>query len=202
MSYHYIFPTAIFEDTQTILANKLLPIATNYLDNYGIPFLENQNHLSTSRNHNCEQELLNDINIKQFLDYVFNQCNDFLKFQRINYKKYTYKPYVAFNRITKNGYHKLHTHPNCIISGCLYLDVPVNSSKILFKDPRDYHKYYQLEYNFDEGLGDTHCLKPDIVKEVKTGDFLMWNSWLEHEVLPNKIDLPRTTLVFNISVNI
>jgi len=201
MSYHYIFPTAIFEDTQTILANELLPIANNYLDIYGTPFLENPNHISTSKN-KIESSIINDSNLKLFLDYVYNQCDNFLKFQRIDYKRYTYKPYITFNRINKDGYHKLHAHPNCIISGCFYLDIPVNSSNILFKDPRDYHKYYQLEYNLNDGQGDANCLNPDIIKEVKTGDFLMWNSWLEHEVLPNKIDLPRTTLVFNISVNI
>ena len=201
MSYHYIFPTAIFQDSQTILANELLPIATNYLDIYGTPFLENPNHISTYKNE-IELSIVNDIKFKILLEYVYNQCDNYLKFQRINHKQYTYKPYITLNRITKDGYHKLHSHPNCVISGCFYLDVPFNSSNILFKDPRDYHKYYQLEYNFNDGDGDKNCLNPDLVKEVKTGDFLMWNSWLEHEVLPNKIDLPRTTLVFNISVNI
>ncbi len=201
MSYHYIFPTVVFEDNQKSLAEQMLPVANYYLDNYGIPFLENDNHITTARNGNVEQDILNDNNIKLFLEYVLSQCDNFLKFQRINYKKYKYTPYITFNRINKSGYHKLHSHPNCIISGCFYLDVPNGSSNILFKDPRDYHKYYQLDYNFDEGLGDPNCLKPDIVKEVKTGDILIWNSWLEHEVLPNKIDATRTTLVFNINVN-
>jgi uncharacterized protein (TIGR02466 family) len=199
MSYHYIFPTAIFEDTQNYLAEQMLPIANEYLDKHGSAFLENSNHITTART-TIDNDIASDIRFKPFLDYVYEQCDEFLKFQRIDYKKYHYTPYITLNRIKKDGYHKLHSHPNCIISGCFYLDVPKGSSNILFRDPRDYHKYYQLEYNFDDGLGDPNCLKPDIVKEVKTGDVLMWNSWLEHEVLPNKIDATRTTLVFNIGV--
>ena len=79
MSYHYIFPTAIFEDTQTILANELLPIANNYLDIYGTPFLENPNHISTSKN-KIESSIINDSNLKLFLDYVYKQCDNFLEF--------------------------------------------------------------------------------------------------------------------------
>lgn len=180
----------------------MLPLAIKYLDNYGSKFLDNPNHISTAKNKIVEDLIINDPEIKPFIDFIFRQCDEFLKFQRIDYKKYKYNLYITFNKITKTGYHKLHSHPNSIISGCFYLDVPKDSSKILFLDPRDYHRYTHLETNFNEGDGDANCLHPEIIKQVNTGDFLMWNSWLQHEVLPNLVDSPRYTMVFNIGVNL
>ena len=200
MKYHYTFPTVIFEDNNIELSTQMLPVAIKYLDMYGLEFLDNPNHISTSKNKLAVAN--NDPEIKPFLDYLYRMCDEFLKFQRVDYKKYKYIPYITFNKITKTGYHKLHSHPNSIVSGCFYLDVPKDSSKILFLDPRDYHNYTYLEKNFDEGAGDFNCLHPELVKEVKTGDFLMWNSWLEHEVLPNLVDSPRYTMVFNIGINL
>lgn len=202
MKYHYTFPTVIFEDNNIQLSSKMLEVAIKYLDTYGLEFLDNPNHISTSRNTTAENLIINDPEIKPFIDYVFCQCDEFLKFQRIDYKSYKYTPYVTFNKITKSGYHKLHSHPNSIVSGCFYLDVPKGSSNILFKDPRDYSKYINLKLNLNEGAGDINCLHPELVKTVNTGDFLMWNAWMEHEVLPNLVDSPRYTMVFNIGVNL
>jgi hypothetical protein len=180
----------------------MLPIAIKYLNTHGLQFLGNPNHISTAKNKIAEDLAINDPEIKPFLDYLYHTCNEFLKFQRVDYKKYKYIPYIVFNKITKSGYHKMHTHPNCIVSGCFYLDVPTGSSDILFNDPRDYHKYTYLDKNFSEGNGDLNCLNPELIKQVSTGDFLMWNSWLEHEVLPNLVDSPRYTMVFNIGINL
>lgn len=202
MTYHYTFPTVIFEENNKTLSEQMLPLAIKYLDTHGSIFNTNPNHISTANNKIAEELILNDPEVKPFVDYITYQTDEFLKFQRINYKKYTYKPIILFNKISKFGAHNLHCHPNCIISGCFYLDVPEGSSKILFKDPRTHHKYIQLEPNFNEGSGDLNCLWPDMIKTVKTGDFLMWNSWLDHEVLPNLVDSTRYTMVFNIGVNL
>ena len=200
MKYHYTFPTVIFEDNNIELSSKMLPLAIKYLDTYGSKFLDNTNHIATAKNKIVEDLIINDPEIKPFIDFIFRQCDEFLKFQRINYKIYKYIPYITFNKITKTGSHKLHSHPNSIVSGVFYLDVPKDSSKILFLDPRDYHRYTHLETNFNEGDGDLNCLHPEIIKQVNTGDILMWNSWLQHEVLPNLVDSPRYTMVFNISI--
>ena len=180
----------------------MLPLAIKYLNEYGSIFLDNSNHISTAKNEITSDIILNDPEVKPFVDYMTYQTTEFLKFQRVDYKRYTYKPYILFNKIGKFGNHKLHCHPNGIISGCFYLDVPLGSSKLLFRDPRYYHKYVHLEKNFNEGDGDANCLHEDIVKQVNTGDFLMWNSWLEHEVILNEVDSPRYTMVFNIGVNL
>lgn len=91
--------------------------------------------------------------------------------------------------------HSGHIHPNSILSGTFYLDLPEGSSAIRYEDPR-------LPF-----MMNSPPLKTDIAPERKrfiyvqpqVGNALFWESWLRHEVPVNFADEPRLSISFNLS---
>ena len=90
--------------------------------------------------------------------------------------------------------HSGHIHPNSVISGTFYLDLPEGSSAIRFEDPR-------LAF-----MMNAPALREDIEPERKrfiyvepqVGHALFWESWLRHEVPVNFADEPRLSISFNL----
>lgn len=83
--------------------------------------------------------------------------------------------------------HGAHVHPKSLISGTYYPQVPEGSSPIVFDSPLDRFMM--------------HDTKKDIHKEIRpsTGDMLLWPSWLQHRIHPQKlIQDPRIAISFNI----
>jgi uncharacterized protein (TIGR02466 family) len=107
---------------------------------------------------------------------------------------------LFFSEMFDGDFHERHTHPNCLLSGLLYLQVPENSAPLALYDPKPHRKfstYNTLKNAIDvsnpEVSFDTLHIYPE------AGTFLMWESWLEHEVLINKSVEGRITAVFNVS---
>ena len=97
------------------------------------------------------------------------------------------------NVLAPGGSHSGHIHPNCAISGTVYVVVPEGSSAIRFEDPR---------------LGLMMAappLAPDcpserrrfVTVQPRAGDLLLWESWLRHEVPANRADADRVSISFN-----
>lgn len=90
--------------------------------------------------------------------------------------------------------HTAHTHPNSILSGCLYLQAPKHSQHIRFFDPRP-----------QTGV---MCLRRAIVEDHVAvnpveGRVLMWPSWLLHSTESNsshQLAEPRISVGFNVMV--
>eukprot|EP00051_Salpingoeca_urceolata_P018759 m.266296 g.266296 ORF g.266296 m.266296 type:complete len:280 (+) comp19274_c0_seq5:196-1035(+) len=77
--------------------------------------------------------------------------------------------------------HSVHTHPDNMVSGVYYLQVPEDAGPIVFEDPRG-------------GLppfDDTEVIHP------KEGDLILFPSWLRHKVEPTPGAEPRISLAFN-----
>lgn len=97
------------------------------------------------------------------------------------------------NLLKGGGHHSAHIHPQSIISGTLYVEVPAGSGAIRFEDPR---------------LGlmmAAPARRPDARDELKAfatvqpraGLLLLWESWLRHEVLPGTTRQERLSISFN-----
>ncbi|MAP95896.1 MAG: hypothetical protein CMK07_13175 [Ponticaulis sp.] len=90
--------------------------------------------------------------------------------------------------------HSGHIHPNSVLSGTFYLDLPEDTSAIRFEDPR-------LPF-----MMNSPPLKSDISPDRKrfiyiqpsVGNALFWESWLRHEVPVNMADEPRVSISFNL----
>ena len=90
------------------------------------------------------------------------------------------------NLLKSGGQHSGHIHPQSIISGTLYVEVPAGSGSIRFEDPR-------------LPLMMAAPPRPDtfVTVEPRRGLLLMWESWLRHEVLPGTGRGERLSISFN-----
>ena len=97
------------------------------------------------------------------------------------------------NLLKSGGHHSGHIHPNSIISGALYVEVPKGSGDIRFEDPR-------LPLMMAAPPRDKDA--PEAVRQFVTvaprpALLLMWESWLRHEVLPGSGRGERLSISFN-----
>jgi len=90
------------------------------------------------------------------------------------------------NLLKASGHHSGHIHPNSLISGTFYVQVPKGSGAIRFEDPR-------------LPLMMAAPARPDSFVSVQPepGMLLLWESWLRHEVLPGKGSGERLSISFN-----
>lgn len=97
------------------------------------------------------------------------------------------------NLLKGGGHHSGHIHPNSIISGTFYVEVPPGSGAIRFEDPRLPSMMAAPSRRKDAPLE----LQPFVTVEPRRGLLLLWESWLRHEVLPGKARGERLSISFN-----
>ena len=97
------------------------------------------------------------------------------------------------NLLKSGVHHSGHVHPNSVISGTLYVEVPAGSGAIRFEDPR-----LPLMMSAPPRQKDAPDeLQPFATVEPRPGLLLMWESWLRHEVLPGTGRGERLSISFN-----
>ncbi len=97
------------------------------------------------------------------------------------------------NVMPKNVYHTLHLHPHSAISGAYYVNAPEGSVPLRIEDPR-MGFYMNAPVRESKGSG--------LYREVPAvaGTFVLFESFLRHEVPPNRSEKPRLSLSFNYSL--
>ena len=89
--------------------------------------------------------------------------------------------------------HAVHHHPNNFLSGSYYVSAPEGADTIAFHDPRPQTRIIRppvrelTNENTDQ-----------VVVRVRPGTLLLFPSWLEHSVPPNRSDKLRISLSFNV----
>ena len=128
----------------------------------------------------------------EFILEIEEQSNNFAKELKIYQKGKIESLWININEY--KDCNRIHTHPNCIISGVFYVKVPDKSGEILFYHPshelmsRDWS--VDLKYNMYTSL--TMRITP------KKGDIFLFPSWLEHGVGPNLSQEKRISISFNL----
>ncbi len=97
------------------------------------------------------------------------------------------------NLLKPGGHHSAHIHPHSILSGTLYVEVPPGSGAIRLEDPR-LSMMMAAPVRGDDAPED---LRPFAAVEPRPGLFLMWESWLRHEVLAGTARSDRLSISFN-----
>jgi uncharacterized protein (TIGR02466 family) len=118
-------------------------------------------------------------------------CAQFMEFDFDNFELVIKEMWL--NKNGPGDFNKAHIHPNAILSGAYYVKAPENSGNIELYDPvparlmnvypvkkRKPINLQAIEYRAEEGL------------------LLVFPSWLQHSVQPNKSDDFRVTISFNI----
>lgn len=97
------------------------------------------------------------------------------------------------NILEPSGVHTGHIHPMSVMSGTYYVDTPKGASALKFEDPR-------LGFMMAAPQRKTGAPKSQhafVYLAPKPGLVVMWESWLRHEVPPNRAKAPRISISFN-----
>ena len=198
MNYINLFPTPLFVDEQPLLAKEILPVAEDYINSFGDKFRSQEKYISTYNANTATVHQRTDPRLNNLNSYINSAARKYFEDHSIDSSSWRLSPYYLFNRITSGGSHPAHTHPGSVLSGCFYLKIPQSAPPIIFNDPRDYWKYVHYPIKFG-GPREDYKLLPEYVINPTEGTFLMWPSWLEHQVPTSTVDDERIVVAFNLS---
>jgi len=92
----------------------------------------------------------------------------------------------------------MHVHPNCLLSGLIYIKTPVNCGPTMFASPRRFLKNLEPSYTQKNDLNSDFIILP-----AEKGRMLIWPSHIPHAVergTANEAE-DRITLPFNIMIH-
>jgi len=89
--------------------------------------------------------------------------------------------------------HSSHLHPYNVLSGAFYVASPPGADTLKLEDPR-----LPLMMSAPARTADAaEFVQPFVHVQVAPGTVLFWESWLRHEVPPNRAATPRISVSFN-----
>ena len=90
-----------------------------------------------------------------------------------------------------------HSHPNSILSGVLYLDVPTDSGQIQFDKPDNYHNWINTD-TLRFMVNEWHSYNCNSWRVIPyAGQLLIFPSHLKHQVTRNETKESRWSLAFD-----
>lgn len=97
------------------------------------------------------------------------------------------------NIMPPSAAHSLHLHPLSFISGTYYVATPAGCPGLKFEDPRlDRFMAAPPKKAGARPANRTHAAYP-----AEAGQVILFESWLRHEVSPNRVDAERISISFN-----
>ncbi len=97
------------------------------------------------------------------------------------------------NAMGNGSYHTLHVHPSSVLSGVYYVDVPRGSSPLKIEDPR----MGLLMASPPRKATTPETQQNYMLIEAKAGNFILFESWMRHEVPPHRANKRRLSVSFN-----
>lgn len=97
------------------------------------------------------------------------------------------------NSMGHTAHHTLHSHPLSVLSGVYYVSVPKGSSPLKIEDPR-----MGFLMNSPPRKASAPAIEQNyLLIKPKAGDFVLFESWMRHEVPPHRVTEPRLSISFN-----
>ena len=100
----------------------------------------------------------------------------------------------------KNNFNCVHNHPACDLSGVLWINIPKESGNFEFVSPHSFTGYSVIHSYSEKFKSDTYNY-PGYKMYPKEGSMLVFPSYLQHKVEPNKSDEDRISISFNIEID-
>ena len=97
------------------------------------------------------------------------------------------------NIMPRHVVHGLHLHPLSTLSGTYYVRVPAGTPGIKFEDPR-LDRFMAAP---PRKSGAKRESRPWGTFPAAPGQVVLFESWLRHEVVPNRVDAERVSISFN-----
>jgi uncharacterized protein (TIGR02466 family) len=185
-----LFPTLLFKakvsDNEFI--NNLERKARN-LKTFSKGHFEHKNFVSYDNLQESEE-------FKPLTDLVMEESKTILDFYSVVRDSH-YVSNMWCNVTNPNHRHPVHVHPNCYMSGIIYLTAPDKCGATAFSDPRPGARMFEPNYSkMNETNAGLFRHQPE------KGVILFWPSWLPHGVdigfNENKQD--RIVVAFNIMI--
>jgi len=96
-------------------------------------------------------------------------------------------------RTPPGGKHIVHNHPNSILSGTFYINVPKDSALLFYTEVEMFKTFkFWFDYSTETEYNRTVTRLP-----VKTSDVVIFPSWLNHGVEVNNSTDERIVIGFN-----
>ena len=169
---------------------------------------QNDPHLKPD-NWNCivhsSNQKHNNINYDQIVPLYKKEYENFVSENNLNLNTHNYfidgKPW--YNYYVKYSNQEIHSHikleNNCfpLFSGVHFLKLSKDHSQLTFYNPNQLSILYNHTNFFKNDIKSSFRYKI-FELDIKQGDIIIFPSFLEHAVFPQKIDDPRITISFNI----
>lgn len=97
------------------------------------------------------------------------------------------------NVLEPKGAHSGHIHPHSTLSGTLYLETPKGAGALKLEDPRLPFMMAAPRPSAEA----PEAFRRFVYLEPRPGVLYLWESWLRHEVTPNRARTPRVSISFN-----
>ncbi len=97
------------------------------------------------------------------------------------------------NVMSPEAVHSLHLHPLSFISGTYYVAVPRGAGMLKFEDPR----LSRLMAAPPKRANAPSATKPFVSARARSGDLVLFESWLRHEVPAGRFAGERVSISFN-----
>ena len=107
-----------------------------------------------------------------------------------------YEPVVVgfwLNEMHSSGKHPIHSHHGLTFSGCIYIDMPLNTSGLRIHSYRARFDYSAMAINnqtvYNASLWEFN---------PREGQLYLWESWIQHEVIPAEYEGVRRSAAFDV----
>jgi uncharacterized protein (TIGR02466 family) len=184
-----IFPTQIYKNfVNDNMKNDLLQLCNHYTSETTTNLLHIKNFPSTLANNDLSSRINDEPVVKMVFNFLFEVAAEFSQQRNQSLDYSEFRPYGFFSDMKQDAYLRRHAHKDCRFSGIIYLEVGNDVPHLLFHDPRPHVQFEPSHYcgSYIESV------KPE------NGMLLLWDSWLNHEVLSKHNDQPRKSFTFNL----
>ncbi len=134
--------------------------------------------------------------LQELVDLIMKESGAILDAYRIKRDSH-YITNMWANIANPNRRHAMHVHPNCLLSGILYIKTPKNCGPTTFTSPRALASMFQPAYIERNELNSDVFVSP-----AEKGRMLLWPSYLPHAVEIGSADEneDRIVVAFNIMI--
>lgn len=168
-------------------------------------FLKNSNINPSKKNRashhfSINRYILNDTKFFDLKNFIRQEVGNFMERKMgIDGECAITQSWVNWNH--PKDYTHLHTHPNSIVSGVMYLDVETDGNNVIF--------FHRQDASFSKNIIEPPMFKqpnPNVELKyiqnsvpiyLKNGDLILFPSYLPHSVPVNKSNSVRISLAFN-----
>ena len=182
------FPTIVYRDERPDLISSLLPVSINYLDEVR----RDDSNMLQSR------FLGQDSRMEELKNYLLISSTNILQDQGYDIKKYDF--YISGLWAQEVKFYSgtnIHVHKNSQINGWFFLEVPEDTAYPVYYDNRINKGMIELDMVPSETiLNGTSIIN---FKNIKPGTVLFNNSWISHQLVGGRSNIPTRCIHFIIS---